>query len=471
MPNDPEELREWLRLHGGPSTLADAFSEFRNEVIEVPAAPDEPRTLAVTVTLRETEPPVWRRLVVPGAVDLGRFHDVLQAAMGWSDSHLHHFTLSDDPRASYFLADFDAEEGDDGTPEHQVRLDQVLREVGDRLFYAYDFGDGWEHVVELESVEALEEGARARCIDGRRACPPEDCGGIPGYEQLVDWHDAGRTEASLPDGFESLDHAESWLPDGWEPDRFEPAEADSLLAAAHEAERRMSSLHLDLAALLAITPPLPVVDQWLGRLPTEAPTSEEVSAGTRHWQVLLECWGDHVRLTSAGWLPPAVVSRTNEALGKPEPYGKGNREQNTLPVLELREAAQTLGLYRKRKGALEITRRGLDSHTPDACWRHVRERLPLGREDAAREAGWLALLGLAAGLSPDELRQPVAMLMSARGWRGGAHGGPIDEWQAYHLYRGTVVALLGPAYWTLRRQDSVPAWARALAADTVRSRS
>lgn len=481
VPSDPDALRAWLAEHGGPDAAAAGadlgadlaadprfvqFVEFVNDAIAVPPAPVEPAALTVTVALRDTEPPVWRRLGVPGDLRLDRFHDVLQVAMGWTDSHLHHFTLSDDPGASYFVTDPDVDEGDDGTPEHEVRLDQVLRTVGDRLLYAYDFGDGWEHVVRLESVAALEDDARPRCLAGEQACPPEDCGGIPGYEQLVDWHRAGRTEAALPDGFDSVEHAESWLGNDWDPARFDAAEADLLLAAEHEAELRLQALHPDLAVLLQQTPAEDVLGPWLGRLPGRSPEAGEHAAGTRHWQVLLEQLGNFVPLTAAGWLPPAVVSRVDEALGRPVPYGKGTREEHTAPVRELREAAQRVGLYRKRKGVLEVTTRGLRAHTPDSCWRLVGERLPVGRADAEREAGWFALLAIAGGLSLDELRQPVAQLLAARGWRERT-GDPIGEWAAFHLYRETLVALLGPAFWDDRPGSALPAWARVLAADVV----
>ena len=155
--------------------------------LTLPAPPPAVYRLRVRIVLDETEPPVWRRLEVAGDLNLAELHDVLQAAMGWTDSHLHNFLASRDRRVPPILTDFDEEEGDEGLNERDVRLDQVLQEVGDEFYYAYDFGDGWEHAIRLEEVLAYDDSLpRARLLAGDRACPPEDCGGPGGYADLVD---------------------------------------------------------------------------------------------------------------------------------------------------------------------------------------------------------------------------------------------------------------------------------------------
>jgi hypothetical protein len=120
---------------------------------------------------------------------LHEVHDVLQAAFGWTDSHLHRFARGlryFHPDTEYYLCPFDVDEGDEGVPEHEVRLDEVLVEPGGVLFYNYDFGDDWQHVIKLEAVLARDDTMpRAACTGGRRPGPAEDSGGIYGYELIV----------------------------------------------------------------------------------------------------------------------------------------------------------------------------------------------------------------------------------------------------------------------------------------------
>lgn len=135
------------------------------------------------VTLNEVEPLIWRRLLVPADLSLGALHFVLNEAMGWTNSHLHSFTLRDrtfgDPRL-----DEDDELGFED--ERKVKLENL---VGERqtLRYEYDFGESWEHEVLVEKqLEADPRLSYPLCIGGARACPPEDCGGVAGYASLVD---------------------------------------------------------------------------------------------------------------------------------------------------------------------------------------------------------------------------------------------------------------------------------------------
>jgi hypothetical protein len=103
-----------------------------------------------------------------------------------------------DRDAQRYLCPGDVEEGDDEDPipEEDVRLDEVLVEPGDQLHYVYDYGDDWEHLVQLEVVVERPTGVSARCTDGRREGPPEDCGGIEAFQQLVA---AGRIDEDVPD--------------------------------------------------------------------------------------------------------------------------------------------------------------------------------------------------------------------------------------------------------------------------------
>jgi pRiA4b ORF-3-like protein len=133
------------------------------------------------VQLREIRPPVWRRLLVSGAMDLAELHEVVQTAMGWTDSHLHEFEAEG---ARYGVPDPEWDL-DDVSDEFGVRLSRIAGK-GSRLRYTYDFGDGWEHDLIVEKVLSRQPGMRYPCcVAGRRACPPEDVGGPWGYRDFL----------------------------------------------------------------------------------------------------------------------------------------------------------------------------------------------------------------------------------------------------------------------------------------------
>jgi hypothetical protein len=133
--------------------------------------------LSVGVTLQESaDPEIWRRLRVPADMRLDRFHQMLAAAMGWQDYHLHVFEHGLD---RYGFPDPDLDMRDD----REVTLGALLVHPGDRLEYEYDFGDSWQHAIVLEAVEQADDDG-PRCTDGAGRCPPEDVGGIRGYMDL-----------------------------------------------------------------------------------------------------------------------------------------------------------------------------------------------------------------------------------------------------------------------------------------------
>ena len=145
----------------------------------VPNPPGQP-VFDCVVELNEVVPRVWRRLLVPGSVRLGKLHRILQAAMGWEDSHLHAFDIAD--RRYGLLLD---EHPDDELDEASVT---VVTALGDAttFTYTYDFGDGWKHHVAVGTAWRMPIGLKfAVCLDGANACPPEDCGGPAGYEDLL----------------------------------------------------------------------------------------------------------------------------------------------------------------------------------------------------------------------------------------------------------------------------------------------
>jgi hypothetical protein len=134
----------------------------------------------IKVTLLDTDPPVWRRLLVPTTLRLDRLDRVIQAAMGWTNSHLHMFIH---PTGNYGTPDLDFPMHD----ERQATFRDLAAREGDTFGYEYDFGDSWTHEVRLEELVSAEPTGRyPACTDGARACPPEDCGGTTGYLELID---------------------------------------------------------------------------------------------------------------------------------------------------------------------------------------------------------------------------------------------------------------------------------------------
>jgi hypothetical protein len=178
--------------------------------------------LRIKVALAGIRPPIWRRLEVPASLSLQRLHDVLQVAFDWSDDHMHRFERAVPKRVRSFVPD--AGPAAIAPPdERRIRLVQLLPETGSRLIYRYDFGDDWEHEITVEARAAAEPDVRyPRCTGGRRSAPPEDCGGIPGYERLLE---------ALADPADSR-HAElaEWAPAGFDPDEFTSADVDAAFA-------------------------------------------------------------------------------------------------------------------------------------------------------------------------------------------------------------------------------------------------
>ena len=167
------------------------------------------RIYQLKIQLRGVRPPVWRRVLFPGEMNLAELHEVVQTTMGWTNSHLHEFEVEG---ARYGLPDPDWGL-DEVVDESRVKLFRVAQE-GTRLRYAYDFGDGWVHDVTVEKVLGWQLGTRYPCcIAGRRACPPEDVGGPSGYQDFL-------LAVSDP---RHAEH-EQWVE--WVGGRFDPAEFD-----------------------------------------------------------------------------------------------------------------------------------------------------------------------------------------------------------------------------------------------------
>jgi hypothetical protein len=183
------------------------------------------RIYVLRVSIRDSRPPIWRKLSVPGNFTLEDLHVVLQIAFGWDEEHMHSFTINSREygmaQALEMMTVFDDAELID---EATVRLDDLLTEK-QKFTYLYEFGDSWLHRISVSKVIPLEEGMEdspaPRCLGGKLAAPPEDCGGIWGYEELL---------AILKDpDHERHGETYEWLGD-WDTEAFDPEEINASLA-------------------------------------------------------------------------------------------------------------------------------------------------------------------------------------------------------------------------------------------------
>jgi hypothetical protein len=141
------------------------------------------------IALNEIEPPIWRRIQVPSEYSFWDLHVALQDAMGWLDCHLHGFFFRQKHKRGMTEIGIPGEEfeGQVVLPGWEIPITAHFAEPGQTMRYEYDFGDGWEHEVLLEGILLKEKGVKyPRCLEGARACPPEDCGGVTGYFNLLD---------------------------------------------------------------------------------------------------------------------------------------------------------------------------------------------------------------------------------------------------------------------------------------------
>jgi hypothetical protein len=189
-----------------------------------------PAEIVLKITLRGIRPPVWRRVRVSSDMTLRTLHQVIQEAMGWEDAHLHEFEAGN---RRY------GEPSDDDWPgmertfnENGIKLGRLVEQGVRRFQYLYDFGDGWEHAVAIEKVGPLDPDQQyPSLITGKRACPPEDCGGVPGYYRLL--------EVLADPSDEEHAHLTEWVGGEFDPERFDAVAINAALAAM--ARRRRAS--------------------------------------------------------------------------------------------------------------------------------------------------------------------------------------------------------------------------------------
>lgn len=166
----------------------------------------------LNIVLFDIEPLIWREVVINSDISLAKLHRVIQIVMGWFDGHLHQFETPDG--TCYGPRDPEFDPPHDLLNEAKARVADVLRDSGDKLLYTYDFGDGWDHKIELLGIAVAKSQRRGTtCLAGARACPPEDCGGSGGYERFLE----------IIGNPKHKEHKEmlEWIGGGFDPEAFD----------------------------------------------------------------------------------------------------------------------------------------------------------------------------------------------------------------------------------------------------------
>lgn len=146
---------------------------------------DYSKVYQIKITLKNSKPPIWRRIQVPENYTFWDLHCAITDSMGWLDYHLHEFAVRDPETGEDVLIGIPGDD-EEMTLGWNLKIKTHFTAEGTEIPYTYDIGDNWEHAVVLENVLPRETGMKyPRCIDGKRACPPEDCGGIWGYYEML----------------------------------------------------------------------------------------------------------------------------------------------------------------------------------------------------------------------------------------------------------------------------------------------
>jgi hypothetical protein len=177
----------------------------------------------IKVTLKRFSPPIWRRVLVPADITFAELHNVIQVVMGWFNCHLHEFTVGG--------LHIGVPHPDDYYPvksERRVRLNEVVSREKFRFSYQYDFGDDWQHEILVEKVLPPDpQQPLPLCIKGKRACPPEDVGGVWGYASFL--------EAVMDPNHEEREEMLDWVGYDFDPEAFD---LDEVNTALHSRRKR-----------------------------------------------------------------------------------------------------------------------------------------------------------------------------------------------------------------------------------------
>jgi len=430
------ELRQVLVAPTEVSTPAAAQAATRE--LRRPPLP-ELRLFRVRVDLKHAKPPIWRRLELRSDLTLDVVHKVLQAAFDWMDYHLWRFSLGGGPwdrGSQMFLCEWDIQEGEledeGGVPAKDVRLDETIQRPGDLLSYVYDYGDDWELILKLEDVlPADPKDPSALLIGGRQAAPPEDCGSL-------------RTREELAEVLED--------PDRFDIDAVNAALRGPLMVLAENGFDRRLVAMLNRLAYSPVGEDLTAhAAKLLGD--RELPDEHAMRAALRPFIWFLDRAAESpLELTAAGYLKPADVEAAAAVLPTMSGWiGKANREIDATPVLGFRELLQSLGLLRKYKGTLRLTRSGTNAQEAwEELWNVLADKLAPADEGFDAEATLLTLLYAATSAEQELQLAGAANALNHLGWQT-SDGRPVSEHALYWLPVTQVI--MSVSDWPDRRRD------------------
>jgi hypothetical protein len=211
--------------------VVDAVTKAIKEAEGIGSIPASERLYQFKITLLETNPPIWRRIQVKEST-LDKFHERIQTAMGWTNSHLHQFKIDGERYGDPELLD-DGFEDFECVDATITKIGEIVPKDGKRfcLQYEYDFGDSWHHEVLFEGCLKAEKGGRyPLCLEGERCCPPEDVGGVGGYLELL--------EVIADPKHEQHDDFLNWN-GAFDPEEFDPIKATKAMRRGLPDWRRM----------------------------------------------------------------------------------------------------------------------------------------------------------------------------------------------------------------------------------------
>ncbi|WP_411731188.1 plasmid pRiA4b ORF-3 family protein [Paeniglutamicibacter sp.] len=364
------------------------------------------------IELHGSEPAIWRRIEVDGSMTLERFHEVLQGALGWTNSHLHLYMDSNPfirgqvaagEKPTTWLMAGSIEDGLEGEDEAGTTLTQALARSGGTLWYEYDLGDSWMHLITEESSRALDpEDPEARVLDGALRVPLEDSGGLGGWYEMLKLAQAASAD---PDRSYILDWFRAHF--GY----FTPVDPEAFDAGAANMRVRL---------LLGGMPEGTATGKWLstlpvyGRLmlaeflyamgidvfasPATTPMPEEAPramASILWW--INACDGTGLPLTAAGYLSPSVLPEVIEGIGwEHEDFVQfgGKTEVHLHGILDFREMLMDIGLLKAQGKKLVATPAALRAaQDPAKLWAHLAKRARnSARDKVTYDATMLALM-------------------------------------------------------------------------------
>jgi hypothetical protein len=185
---------------------------------------DDAEIYCLKISLKSSKPPIWRRVEVYSCTTLTDLHRIIQISMGWEFSHLWEFK-----KGCARYGDLQYEDEEDGffstnplIDSNQVRICDVLSKVKEKVIYQYDFGDCWDHEIVLEKRFPPEPDVfYPRCVNGKMACPPEDCGGLPGYYNNLDILDDPKSD--------EYEDVRTWMGEKFDPNHFDREKVNKTL--------------------------------------------------------------------------------------------------------------------------------------------------------------------------------------------------------------------------------------------------